>query len=217
VLPECQGISMTPILFTNLNCSYAIRARMAMHYSGVHYELREVELQNFPEALTAVSTRGTVPVLHIAPGEALEESIEIMHWAVLESDPDGWIDYEVDILDEINDLIHINDHSFTDDLETYKTSKSASDREKCCLFLDGLEERLEKNRFLFANRVSLADFAIFPFICEFSCIEPEWFLSSHFNHLKNWLRYHEESPLFQNAMKKYPTWREGAEAIMLPC
>ena len=212
---------MTTILYSERRCAYAIRARMALLYAGVVHELREVSLDHLPDELLKISPKGTVPVLFIAPGEVLDESLEIMHWAVLESDPDGWIDFDVDILDEINDLIHIHDHLFAVDLETYqKTSpgdvKRQAAREQCCLFIDGLEQRLQQYNFLFAHRVSLADFALFPLIREFSRVEPEWFLNSGYDRLAKWLNYHTESPLFHRTMQEYPLWTPGTQGSTLP-
>lgn len=212
---------MTAILYSERLCAYAIRARMALRYAGVTHELREVDPANLPDDLLQISARGTVPVLYIAPGEILEESLEIMHWALLESDPDGWIDFDVDILDEINDLIHIHDHLFGVDLKTYQASPAGKGtrqeaREQCCLFIDGLEQRLQQQNFLFANRVSLADFALLPLVREFSQVEPEWFLNSTYDQLKKWLGYHEESRLFQQVMAPCPTWKPGTPGILLP-
>jgi glutathione S-transferase len=197
-----------------------MRARMALAYAGISFEVREVILKDMPRELLAISPKGTVPVLQITESEILEESMDIMHWALLASDPDGWIDFEVDELDEMNELVEINDHSFKEDLDKYKYAdrfpeKSQEEyREDCRIFLDGLEERLHNNRFLFADRVSFADFAIFPFVRQFSRVEPEWFNSSRYIYLRSWLAYHEKNPLFISIMHKYVSWKPGDQPVI---
>lgn len=209
---------MVPILYTFRRCPYAIRARLALAYAGIRVEAREVDLRRLPAAMLALSPKGTVPVLQVSSHEVLEESLDIMHWALLQSDPDGWLDFEPDRLDEINDLIRINDHSFKADLDRYKywerypESTQGEYREQCRYFLDGLEQRLRRSRFLFADRVSLADFALFPFVRQFARVDFEWFRNSRYLYLIHWLAYHEESQLFAAVMAKQAVWQPGVGA-----
>lgn len=162
----------------------------------------------------------TIPVLHIVAGEVLDQSMDILHWAVLASDPDGWMDFEVGLLDEMRDLVHINDVSFSKDLDLYRHSQHGDlnarlqFRSECELFLQGLEFRLREHRFLFDERVSFADFAIFPFVRRFSQVEQAWFRLSPYPGLREWLAYHENSALFHSVMNKYPVWTPGDAPVL---
>lgn len=211
---------MMAILYSSRDCPFAIRARMALAYAGIQCEIREADPAHIPQELAAVAPTATIPALHIADGEVLEQSMDILHWAVLASDPDGWMDFEVELLDEMNDLVHINDVSFNKDLELYRHSKSGDPhahlqfRSECELFLQGLELRLRARRFLFDDRVCFADFALFPFVRQFSQVEQVWFHMSPYPGLRKWLAYHEGSALFHSVMNKYPVWIHGDAPVL---
>lgn len=194
---------MIPILYTQRDNPYAIRARLALVYAGIRYEACEVSPGQIPEELLSLSREASIPSLQLGAKELLGDSLAIMHWALLDNDPEGWIDYEVDELDEMNDLIRINDQSFYKDVCCYRESPHnyREAREPCCMFLHGLEQRLSQHRFLLSNRVSIADFAIYPFVYQCSQVEPEWFLSSPYERIKQWLAYHEASALHRAAMR----------------
>lgn len=212
---------MSLVLYSYRRCPYAIRARLALAYSGIQVELREVVLRDMPKEMLQLSPKATVPVLQLNGSECLDESIDIMHWALLDNDPDGWLDFEVDELDEMYALIHTNDFSFKQDLDKYKywerhpALTQEFYRSECELFLQGLEERLAYTRFLFGDRVSLADFAIFPFVRQFSRVDLKWFGASPYQKLKNWLQYHEESKLLASVMGKHTAWEPGNEPVWL--
>ena len=212
---------MTPILYTSRECPFSIRARMALCYAGIRYEVREVEPGMFPADLNDIMPDTHVPVLLLGNTEVLSQSMEILHWALLESDPDGWIDFEVDELDEMNDLLHTCDESFATDLAKYHYPERFDDadpmqaRSSCRLFLDGLEQRLHRHRFLFGERISYADIASYPLVRAFANVDRPWFDASSYIYLKSWLAYHENSPLFRQVMNEYPAWQTGDTPIVV--
>ena len=211
----------TPILYTSRECPFSIRARMALSYAGIRYAVREVRLGQFPADLHDLLPDVHVPVLLLGQSEVMSQSMEILHWALLESDPDGWIDFDVDVLDEMNDLVHLCDESFAPDLaryhfpERFDKADPQQARQSCRLFLDGLEQRLREHRFLFGERVSYTDTSIFPLVRVFANIDRSWFDASNYLYLKNWLNYHENSPLFSHVMTEYPAWHSGDEPIVV--
>jgi glutathione S-transferase len=192
---------------------------MSLNYAGIQYEHREVVKTDLPEIVLRYDADGNIPLLFLSDTEVLNDSLEIMHWALLENDPDGWMDYEVDELDEMRGLIRINDNSFAKDVINYVHWDDSCDlsreqyRKDCELFLGGLEEHLQNSQFLFGDRVSHADFAIMPFVYLFSLVEMEWFRKALYPNVWKWLEYHTRSKLFQTAMKEHPRWRPETEAV----
>ena len=106
-----------PILYSFRRCPYAMRARMAMNYSKISYEHREILLRKRPQALYDISAKGTVPVLQLPDGRVIDESIDIMRWALKKSDPESW--YKDKIYEQDN-MIERNDTVFKYWLDRYK-------------------------------------------------------------------------------------------------
>jgi glutathione S-transferase len=181
---------------------------MALSYAGVAVEIREISLRDKPLDMLSISPKGTVPVLQTGP-LVIEQSLEIMQWALSQSDKDGWLNN----LEASADLITINDGPFKRLLDQYKypnkfpevAIKDTLDKAMDICLLP-LEQRLQKSRYLLGDQMRLADVAIFPFIRQFSMVDPVWFEKSHLNHLKKWLNEQIESDLFLSVMHKYPTW-----------
>src|SRR3546814_10088370 len=71
-----------PILYSFRRCPYAIRARLALLVSRQTVELREVVLSDKPDALREASPKATVPVLILSDGQVVDQSLDIMHWAL---------------------------------------------------------------------------------------------------------------------------------------
>lgn len=186
---------------------------MALHYADVAYELREVLLSKKPEAMLEASAKGTVPVLCLPDGQVLDESVDVMFWALEQSDPDGWLPAEQKA--EIADLIRENDFEFKIHLDHYKywdrypQHPQSHYREQAENFLHKLEQRLSANRFLLADKQGMADIAIFPFIRQFAFVDKAWFDQSSYSRLKSWLKGFLESSLFKEVMQKSPPWQEG--------
>jgi glutathione S-transferase len=193
-----------PILYSFSRCPYAIRARMAIIYAGVPLEIREVELKNKPERLLAISPKGTVPVLQLVNGAVVEESLDIMQWALAQNDPEHWLHASV----EADRLIKWNDGDFKYYLDRYKYADRYPDfprehyRQQAEVFLTELEARLINSGYLCGNDFSIADAAIFPFIRQLAGVDSDWFQSSVYPALKEWLEAILATELFGRVMAK---------------
>lgn len=187
-----------------------MRARMAIAYSQQHLELREVILKQKPESLFSYSPKGTVPVLVLPNGSVIDESIDIMLWALAINDPDDWQNK----ISEQQGLIEQNDGSFKANLDKYKYADRYPEqselfyRESCYDFLDELEERLSRQRYLFSDQYSLADIAVFPFIRQYAHVDLTWFENHTWHEVSRWLNEFKSSELFTSIMLKYPAWSE---------
>ena len=199
---------MKPLLFSFRRCPFAIRARLAIKISGVEVDTHEVSLRAKPKEMLECSPKGTVPVLKFADGRVLEQSLDIMQWALALNDPEHWLDSDPDASAEIMALIKKNDESFKPALDLYKYAmrfpehSEAYYREQAEPFLAELDTRLSKDGYLMGGRYTLADMAIFPFIRQFSNVNPDWFYASRYHHLIVWLNRLIASELFQNIMQK---------------
>ncbi len=206
---------MSAVLYSYRRCPYAMRARMALAYAQIPVEIREISLPEKPASMLAISPKGTVPVLK-ADDLVIEQSLEIMFWALQKSDPDQWL--KSSVLDEALQLIELNDGSFKALLDQYKyperikvspsLTREAILEKAIQTFIAPLEQRLVSQPFLLGNQLTIADIAIFPFIRQFAMVDKDWFDSAPFPHLKKWLEFHLESPLFSGVMQKYPTWQD---------
>ncbi len=199
---------MKPLLFSFRRCPFAIRARLAIKVSGVEVDTHEVSLRAKPKEMLECSPKGTVPVLKFSDGSVLEQSLDIMQWALSLNDPEHWLDSDPGASAEIMSLIKQNDESFKPALDLYKYAvrfpehSEAYYREQAEPFLAELDTRLSKDGYLLGGRYTLADMAIFPFIRQFSNVNPDWFYASHYPHLIAWLDRLISSELFQNIMRK---------------
>ena len=183
---------------------------MALAYSGIAVEIREISLREKPASMLAISPKGTVPVLQ-NDGLVLEQSYDIMKWALKQSDPDQWFSAETESV--IDEWVEKNDGPFKKLLDQYKYPDRCPDisleetlSQATTLFLGPINQQLKKSSYLLGPKISLADIAIFPFVRQFSMVNPEWIDQSGLNYLKQWLNEHLESPLFLSVMQKYPTW-----------
>lgn len=205
-------VVMLPILYSFRRCPYAIRARMTLHYAGIQVELREVLLKDKPASMLAVSSKGTVPVLILPDGQVMDESYDVMRWALANRDPDHW--WLSDRENEINELIQFNDHEFKTHLDHYKYFDRFPEhpkeyyRAQAENFLSILEEKLTANHYLLDENMCLADIAVFPFIRQFAFVDKAWFDQAHYPNLQRWLAYFLESALFLEVMEKYPVFND---------
>ena len=214
------------ILYSFRRCPYAMRARFALKYAGIKTELREIDLNNPPEELVAISEAATVPVLHLPDGRVIDESWDIVKWAVKQNDPEDWAGDHEQYLTESEMLIEINDYSFKQDLDHYKYADRHPEhpmeyyREQGEEFLLELEERLTTTRFLLSDRISIADIGIFPFIRQFAMVDESWFAQAPYPNLQRWLNGflepdHKEAQLFAAIMEKYELWEQGCPPVYL--
>lgn len=204
-----------PILYSYRRCPYAMRARMALRYANIDVEVREIVLREKPAQMLAVSPKGTVPVLVLASGQVLEQSLDIINWALEQSDMDEWIVQDQAVQKLSADLIATNDGDFKQALDKYKYAirfpENPPDvyRAQGEAFLLRLESLLQQNAYLFRNTVSKADIAIFPFVRQFSMVDEVWFETANYPALKAWLNGLLNSQLFIDVMQKHSVWKDA--------
>ena len=197
-----------------------MRARMAIAISGQQVEFREVILRDKPQSMIELSSKGTVPVLSLSSGQVIDESLDVIDWALKLNDPDNWL--RSNQSERSSKLIHINDNEFKHHLDRYKYSKRYDNeeplahREKCLNFINELEEQLSCSQFLYDDKISALDISILPFIRQFRIADMEWFDSLAKPNIQNWLMKFLESRLFKSIMIKYDKWEEGDEKIFFP-
>ena len=202
---------MLPILYSFRRCPYAIRARMAIAYASIKLEIREVSLAKKPASLLAISPKATVPVLELSD-RVIDESLDVMGWALQQSDPDNWLAPETQI--EQQSLIAENDSEFKGWLDRYKywdryPQQSQQDyRINAEKFIAKLERRLQTNSYLCGAKICLADIAIFPFIRQFAFVDKPWFDNSNYPAVQRWLNHFLHSDLFDRVMQKHAVWQQ---------
>lgn len=210
-----------PILYSFRRCPYAMRARMAIKYSGRAVHLREVVLRDKPNALLQSSSKGTVPVIILPDGLVIDESKDIMLWALTQNDPEQWLPNKDDISYlSLVQLLDTNDGSFKNNLDRYKYPNRYPEqqaeyyRHQGESFLARLEDQLSNHAFLLGNKVTMADISLFPFIRQFSNVDIEWFEQTPYPKLQAWLTYFLQGKLFQSVMEKYPQWQESDKPVV---
>lgn len=212
----------TPILYSFRRCPYAIRARMAIAVSGQKCFLREVVLRNKPPEMTRASPKGTVPIIVLPDGNVIEESLEIMSWALQRNDPEGWLIPLDEGRNDIHALIAENDGSFKEDLDRYKYANRYENprpilhRSNGVRFLEKLNLRLSKTDHLYGDNFTIADAAILPFIRQFVNHDLQWFNQLGLINLQQWLQNMLKSKRFLDVMGKYAPWVEGDEELVFP-
>ena len=190
------------VLYSFRRCPYAMRARMALRYSGVPVSIVEVSLKAKPAEMLALSPKGTVPVLVCADGRVIEQSLEIMHWALARHDPDNWLGPESAALIEENDQV------FKVNLDRYKYAIRYPEqpmehwRAQGAAFLQRLEVLLEQTPYLAGDTLSLADIALAPFVRQFAHVDRDWFEQAPYPRLNAWLERFLASELFISVMAK---------------
>jgi glutathione S-transferase len=199
------------ILYSYRRCPYAMRARMALKYASIEVEHREIELRNKPQSMLLASPKGTVPVLCMGD-TVLDQSVDIMRWAIQQSDPDAWGN-----TDDANAQAWVvkNDGPFKTLLDQYKypnrfpeLDQAAVLKEALQIMLLPMEQSLQATQFLMGDQMTWVDVAIFPFIRQFSMVDLERFDDLPIPAVKKWLAQHLDSDLFHSVMHKYPVWRD---------
>ena len=212
--------SSLPVLYSFRRCPYAMRARLGLLFADRQVVLREIVLKNKPTQLLAISPKGTVPVLQLSDGTVIEESREIMIWALEQNYPQRLLD--VEILEKAMALIAKNDTEFKHWLDRYKYADRHLEmtqteyRQKGEEFLQILEALLVKNTYLLGGRASIADIGIMPFVRQFAHVDRDIFYSLPYPNVQQWLQYWLEQPLFVTAMTRYQTWQEEDDPVIFP-
>ena len=211
-------MSDLPILYSFRRCPYAMRARMALVASGAEVMLREVLLKDKPPELVAASPKATVPVLVLSDGRVIEESLDVMQWALVQSDPLGWL--EGGALD--SDWISECDGDFKHWLDRYKYAErypehAAEDyRQNAEAFIQKLEDQLSVSDWMGGDAANAVDVALFPFMRQFAGVDPSWWQQAPYPHVQQWLENWLNSALFSAIMAKYPRWESGRPGERFP-
>ncbi|MEE2527359.1 glutathione S-transferase [Hyphobacterium sp. HN65] len=197
-----------PVLYSFRRCPYAMRGRMALDVAGIELEHREILLKDKPADMLAASPKGTVPVLVLPDGTVIEESLDVMNWALSQNDPENWLAPGEDM----TALISTNDGEFKHHLDRYKYATrydgavAEEHRAEASVIVGGLDGRLAGSEQLMGDAVSLADIAIFPFIRQFANTDRDWFDAQDWPDVKRWLAGHLASDRFARIMKKHDLW-----------
>ena len=210
------------ILYSFRRCPYAMRARMALLSSGVVCELREVALRSKPAEMLAISPKGTVPVLQLHDGQVLEQSLDIMLWALQRHDPELWLAATEAQHAEHLALIAECDGAFKAHLDRYKYPNrydlpdGLAHRAQGSAYREALNTKLTRTPLRSGPSWGLPDAAIAPFVRQWAHTDPDWFAGQAWPALQQWLRSFEDSPRFARVMAKLAPWQAGNAAVMWP-
>lgn len=225
-----------PVLYTFRRCPYAMRARLAIVAAGLQVEVRELVLRAKPAHMLEISPKGTVPVLWLPNGTVIDESLDVMRWAVDQNFPADWLVLNAGQQQQCDDWIALLDGEFKRNLDRYKYPhryhvKNDADTYTC----DPLEHRAvcekilaqwnavleqhgqQADTFLFGGQPSFADYAILPFVRQFRIADEAWFdAAPGYDALKRWLSAFLASNLLERAMTKYSPWQPGDTPLTFP-
>jgi len=216
------GAGALPVLYSFRRCPYAMRARLALAVSGQACELREVVLRNKPAALLQASPKGTVPVLVLTDGQVLDQSLDIMCWALARNDPAAWLTPSHGTVNDMLALIAECDGPFKQALDRtkypsrYPGVDPAVSRAEAMQWLQRLEARLQSQPFLVGDHTALADMAIAPFVRQFAAIDVDWWQAQPWPQVQQWLAQWQNGALLASVMEKLPPWVEGTAGVVFP-
>ena len=201
---------MTPTLYSFRRCPYAMRARLAIHSAGIECEMREILLRDKPDAFLAASPSATVPCMVLHTDQVIDESYDIMRWALAQNDPDGLLNPNYE---DMFALISACDGEFKTRLDGYKYPNKdfsvvgEAARDDAAKFINQLDQKLIGNDYLFGDQLSLADYAILPFIRQYAHVDMDWFYAQDWQNVIAWLDAFKESSAFLTIMKKLKPWK----------
>jgi len=178
-----------------------MRARMALKQAHIVCEIIDISFKDKPQEMLDISPKGTVPVLKLNNNTVIDESLDIMYWALRQNDHENWLGFDIS-------LIQDNDLWFKKALDRYKYPNRFPDQDcsgaqaDVLNFFNMLNDRLCNTLFLSADHSTLSDIAIFPFIRQASHVNRPWFESLPLTALQKWLDYHLHSALFLHIFDK---------------
>ncbi|WP_456391284.1 glutathione S-transferase [Profundibacter sp.] len=199
-----------PLLYSFRRCPYAMRARLALASANITCELREILLRDKAPELIKASPKATVPVL-LTP-DVIDESLDIMLWALCRNDPEGWLQMPTDG----RALIAKSDTHFKPALDAYKYQRDEDARATAAAFLHSLDQMLAGQPYLYGQTATLADMAILTFVRQFAFVDKPWFDTQPWPNLSRWLENFIASQRFTAIMQKYPKWQAGDPVILFP-
>ena len=210
-----------PILYSFRRCPYAMRARMAIYQANIRCEHREVVLKDKPESMMQLSSKGTVPVLLTPDNTIIDESLDVMFWALEQNDPEDWLNEDRSLG---KTLLERNDNEFKYYLDRYKYHVGYPEyskeyyRDMTSDYLDALENCLIGNQGvgLTAEHLSFTDVSIFPFIRQFANVDLDWFRLSSYKMINCWYDKIGQSDLFKSSMIKYARWTPADAPVYFP-
>ena len=212
-----MSITDLPVLYSFRRCPYAMRARLAIYASGIPIELREVLLKHKPPEMLEASPKGTVPVLLPHGDRVIDESADIMLWALKQSDPFALLPNQ---LDPALEWIARNDNEFKPILDRYKYSDRYPEHSQAyycgqaMAFLTDLDRNISPEGWLAGRFPGLADISLLPFVRQFAMVDKVWFDSVDLPAVQHWLDEFLASVWFRSIMKKYPLWEGGQQGIL---
>ena len=212
-----------PVIYSFRRCPYAMRARLALLASEQICEHREILLRDKPASMLTLSPKGTVPVMWLPDGRVLDESLDVMYWALHKNDPLGWLGYTSNDILMATKLIEENDGPFKHHLDRYKYAdryeKENLDMHKnaCLETLEKLNTQLNGNDWLFGGEARMVDYALLPFIRQCRIANSEWFdAQTQLEHVHRWLQNFLASDIFNTAMHKYDVWQDDHKPVSFP-
>jgi UPF0176 protein len=210
-----------PVLYSFRRCPYAMRARMALLVSGIRCEMREIALSQKPEGMLAASPKGTVPVL-VLKDRVIDQSLDIMHWALGQNDPQNWSTRSTPFDEEALVLVSQCDEEFKRNLDRYKypnrydLPSGLEHREAGAVYLMQLNERLKHAPYLMGSAFTWVDAAIAPFVRQYARTDRDWFDAQNWPALKAWLENFENSEAYSTVMHRYKVWHQDAKPVAFP-
>ena len=211
-----------PVFWSFRRCPYAMRARLAVCSAGIQVELREILLRDKPDAFLKASPKGTVPVVELADGTVIEESRDVMQWALSQNDPDGWLDVQHRDPEGTAAFLDALDGPFKTHLDRYKYASrfdpeaALTHREEGAAMLAEFDTKLAAQPSLSGKKNGLLDSTTLPFVRQFRIADPVWFDVQPWPHLHHWLQTFLASGQFAAVMKKYAVWQEGDVVVTFP-
>ncbi|WP_010163202.1 glutathione S-transferase [Sphingomonas sp. PAMC 26617] len=208
-------MSAVPILYSFRRCPYAMRARLALAISGTSVELREIVLRAKPAEMLMASPKGTVPVLLPGDGSVIDQSLDIMRWALRRNDPEAWrAGDDAALIADCDDRFkhHLDRYKYPDRHGADPLEHRAAARD----WLTGLEHRLAGRENLCGATRTLADMAIMPFVRQFGAVDPGWFAAQPLPAVHAWLDRHLTSALFATVMLRVAPWQTGDPVLRWP-
>lgn len=211
-----------PILYSFRRCPYAMRARLAIASSGVRVELREIVLRDKAPEFLATSPSATVPCLVAGDENVIDESLDIMLWALKTCDPEGWLSPAQSTLEQMLSFLEQVDGPFKRHLDRYKydtrfpDADAGREREAASVFLREVDDRLGHQGWMFGKEPSLGDYGFLPFLRQFANVDRDWFDRQDWPRLSAYLKGFEQSERFAAVMFKYEKWLAGAAPTLFP-